>query len=124
MGTVVTISEKNCHRKLRICVLKKVIANKIRLQDAFHLENNEIVTFKTSCRPDFEDEYVLIFGWDVFASPFATSNNSQVLCIFDIFDMNKIFYRCSETKTSEKCECHIRVAEVNICLDRDMVLDI
>ena len=64
MDTAVTFSEKNCykkvricffkflkkkcHRKLCICVFKKGI-EKICLQDAFHLENNEIVTFRISC---------------------------------------------------------------------------
>ena len=33
----------------------------MRLKDAFHLENNEIVAFKICCRPDFQDEDVLMF---------------------------------------------------------------
>ena len=33
----------------------------MRLKDAFHLENNEIVAFKIFCRPDFQDEDVLMF---------------------------------------------------------------
>ena len=32
------------------------------LQDAFHLESNDIATFKISCRPDFQDEYVVMFA--------------------------------------------------------------
>ena len=44
-----------------ICVFKKS-QKKIRLQDVFHLENNEIVTSKISRRPDFQDEYVLMFA--------------------------------------------------------------
>ena len=35
---------------------------KICVQDAFHLENNETVTFKISSRPHSQDEYVLIFA--------------------------------------------------------------
>ena len=34
----------------------------MHLQKVFHLENNEIVTFKISCRPDFQDKYVLMFA--------------------------------------------------------------
>ena len=34
----------------------------MRLQDAFHLVNNETVTSKISCRPDFQDEYILMFA--------------------------------------------------------------
>ena len=60
MDTVVTFYEKNCHRKIRICFFKKVI-EKIRLKDAFQ-ENNESITFKISCRPDFQDKYVLMFA--------------------------------------------------------------
>ena len=63
MDTAVTFYEKNCHRKIRICFFKKVI-EKIRLKDAFQ-ENNEIITFKISCRPDFQDKYVLMFA-DMF----------------------------------------------------------
>ena len=60
MDTAVTFYEKNFHRKIRICFFKKVI-EKIRLKDAFQ-ENNEIITFKISCRPDFQDKYVLMFA--------------------------------------------------------------
>ena len=60
MDTAITFYEKNCHRKIRICFFKKVI-EKIRLKDAFQ-ENNEIITFKISCRPDFQDKYVLMFA--------------------------------------------------------------
>ena len=60
MDAAVTFYEKNCHRKIRICFFKKVI-EKIRLKDAFQ-ENNEIITFKISCRPDFQDKYVLMFA--------------------------------------------------------------
>ena len=63
MDTAITFYEKNCHRKIRICFFKKVI-EKIRLKDAFQ-ENNEIITFKISCRPDFQDKYVLMFA-DMF----------------------------------------------------------
>ena len=49
-----------------ICVFKKVknIKKKknIHLQDFFHLEKNITVTFKISCRPNFQDEYVLMFA--------------------------------------------------------------
>ena len=82
MDTVVTFSEKKFHRKLRICVFKKP-QKKLRLQDAFHLENNEIVKFKISCRPDFQD-----ICWEVFGFHFSISNYSQVICIFDRFGMN------------------------------------
>ena len=33
----------------------------MRLEEVFHLENNEIVAFKICCRPDFQDEDVLMF---------------------------------------------------------------
>ena len=46
-----------------IYFFKKVILwKKIGLQDAFRLENNGIVTFKINCRPDFQDENVLMFA--------------------------------------------------------------
>ena len=51
---------------------------------------------KISCRPDFQDEYALMLSWMFFASPFSISNNSKVICIFDI---KQIFYRCSAIKT-------------------------
>ena len=34
----------------------------MRLQDAFDLENNKFVSFKMSCRLDFQDDYVLMFA--------------------------------------------------------------
>ena len=34
----------------------------MHLQDAFHLEDNEVVTLKISCRPDFQDGYALMFS--------------------------------------------------------------
>ena len=55
--------------------------------------------------------------WGIFASPFAVSNNSKVVCIFHFFDMNQNFYRCSAIKSPEA----ISVAEVVICLNKDIV---
>ena len=57
----------------------------MRLQDTFYPENLEIVKFKISCRPDFQR---LDNCWDVFANPFATSNNSRVVCILPTLDIN------------------------------------
>ena len=122
MDTAVTFSEKNCykkvricffkflkkkcHRKLCICVFKKGI-EKICLQDAFHLENNEIVTFRISC---VDQIFKMSMSWCLlgcFASSFAILNTSQVICTFHIFDRNQKFYRCSAIKTfkSEGYKC-------------------
>ena len=42
--------------------IKKKKRKNICLQDFFHLEKNITVTFKISCRPNFQDEYVLMFA--------------------------------------------------------------
>ena len=60
--------------------------------------------------------------WDVFASPFTISNNSLMICIFHIVDMNKILIVVLILKLSGlKVR---RVEEVDISFNRDMVLGI
>ena len=121
MDAIVIFSEKNCDKKLRMRLLKKSL-KQIRLQDAFHVGNNETVTFKTSCRPDFQDKYVLMFAgmflrvlllFQIIPKWFAFFTYLIWINIF-IIDLQLKLLRLKA----------ISAAEVDICLNRDMVWNI
>lgn len=79
------ISHRNVIENHVLVSLKKLL-KKICLQDAIYLKNNELVTFKISCKPDFKGKFDVC--GKVFASPFSILNNPQLICTFHIFDMN------------------------------------
>ena len=58
---VVTFSEKSIKENYVAVSLEKSKKGN-RLHGSFHLENNDFIMFKISCRPDLKNEYVLMFA--------------------------------------------------------------
>ena len=115
------ISHRNVIENHVLVSLKKLL-KKICLQDAIYLKNNELVTFKISCKSNFKGKFVLMFAGRFLRvlSLFWTIPKWFALFIYLIWI--NIFTVGMQLKILGLKA--ISVAEVEICLIRDMVLDI
>ena len=120
--TVVIFSEKKTPENY-VYVSLKTLEKKIRLQGSFHLENNEIITFKICCRPDFQDEYVLIFAGMFLRVLLLFRTIFKWFAFFTYLIWIKVFTVVLQLTLFLSLKAK-NFGQVDICLNKDMVLDI